>query len=93
MTFACFGMKMLPEEIINAVTINAACALNREKTIGSIEEGKKADIVMFNSKNLNYLVYHFGTNAVHTVIKNGKVVVDDGRIKKGCVADASKYDS
>jgi imidazolonepropionase len=93
MTFACFGMKMLPEEIINAVTINAACALNREKTIGSIEEGKKADIVMFNSKNLNYLVYHFGTNAVHTVIKNGKVVVDDGRIKKGCVANASKYDS
>jgi imidazolonepropionase len=93
MTFACFGMKMLPEEIINAITINAASAINREKEIGSIEAGKKADIVMFNSKNLNYLVYHFGTNAVHTVIKSGKVVVDNGRIVKGCAYDASKHDS
>lgn len=84
MTFACFGMKMLPEEIINAMTINAACAINREDQIGSIEIGKKADIVMFNSKNLNYLVYHFGVNAVHTVIKNGKVVVDNGKITEGC---------
>ena len=85
MTFACFGMKMLPEEIISAMTINAACAINREKEIGSIEVGKKADIVMFNSKNLNYLVYHFGTNAVHTVIKNGIVVVNSGILVEGCV--------
>jgi imidazolonepropionase len=85
MTFACFGMKMLPEEIINAMTINAACAINREKEIGSIEAGKKADIVIFNSKSLNYLIYHFGTNAVHTVIKNGKVVVNSGMLVKGCV--------
>jgi imidazolonepropionase len=77
MTFACFGMKMFPEEIINAMTINAACAINREKEIGSIEVGKKADIVVFNSKNLNYLIYHFGANAVETVIKNGKIVVQN----------------
>lgn len=77
MTFACFGMKLFPEEIINAMTVNAACAINREKEIGSIEVGKKADIVIFNSKNLNYLVYHFGTNAVETVIKNGKIVVEN----------------
>lgn len=77
MTFACFGMKMFPEEIINAMTINAACAINRENEIGSIEVGKKADIVVFNSKNLNYLIYHFGTNAVETVIKSGKIVVQN----------------
>ncbi|MBK5240541.1 MAG: imidazolonepropionase [Clostridium sp.] len=77
MTFACFGMKMFPEEIINAMTINAACAINREKEIGSIEVGKKADIVVFNSKNLNYLIYHFGANAVDIVIKNGKIVVQN----------------
>ncbi len=77
MTFACFGMKMFPEEIINAMTINAACAINREKEIGSIEVGKKADIVIFNSKSLNYLIYHFGSNAVETVIKNGKIVVQN----------------
>ncbi len=76
MSYACFGMRMLPEEIINAMTINSACAINREKSIGSIEVGKKADIVIFNSKNLNYLIYHFGVNCVEKVIKNGKIVVD-----------------
>ncbi len=76
MTFACFGMRMLPNEIINAMTINAACAINREKSVGSIERGKKADIAIFNSKNLNYLVYHFGINSIDKVIKNGKIVVD-----------------
>lgn len=77
MTFACYGLKMLPEEIINAVTINAACALCREKEIGSIEAGKKADVVMFEAKNLNYLICHFGVNAVDKVIKAGKLVVNN----------------
>lgn len=76
MSYACFGMRMLPEEIINAMTINSACAINRESSVGSIEVGKKADIVVFNSKNLNYLIYHFGVNSVEKVIKNGKIVVE-----------------
>lgn len=80
MTLACYGMKLHPEEIINAVTINAACAINRENEIGSIEVGKKADIVIFNSKNLDYLIYHIGSNAVDKVIKNGKVVVQENKI-------------
>lgn len=80
MTFACFGLKMLPEEIINAMTINAACAVGREKEIGSIEKGKKADIAIFDAKNLNYLMYHFGVNAIDTVVKNGAIVVQAGKI-------------
>jgi len=76
MTFACFGMKMFPEEIINAMTINAAYAIRRENVIGSIEVGKKADICVFDSKNLDYLIYHFGINAIRYVIKNGNVVVN-----------------
>ncbi|MHC6179890.1 imidazolonepropionase [Clostridium sp. JNZ X4-2] len=80
MTFACFGLKMLPEEIINAMTINAAAAISREKEIGSIEAGKKADITIFNAKNLNYLIYHFGVNAVDMVIKDGRIVVKDGEL-------------
>lgn len=79
MTYACFGLRMMPEEIINAVTINAACSMGREKEIGSIEAGKKADMVIFDAKNLNYLIYHFGVNAVDTVIKEGKTVVKGGR--------------
>jgi len=77
MAFACFGMKFTPKEIITAMTINAACAINRENEIGSIEVGKKADIVIFDSHSLNYLIYHFGINHVDTVIKDGKVVVKD----------------
>ncbi|WP_026884049.1 imidazolonepropionase [Clostridium akagii] len=79
MTFACFGLKMLPEEIINAMTINAAYAIGKEKQIGSLEKGKKADIVIFNAKNLNYLLYHFGVNSVDKVIKNGDIVVVNGK--------------
>lgn len=80
MTFACFGLKMLPEEIINAMTINGAAAISRENEIGSIEVGKKADIIVFNAKNLDYLIYHFGVNAVDTVIKNGKIAVEKGKL-------------
>lgn len=77
MTFACFGMKMTPKEIITAMTINAACAICRQDEIGSIEEGKKADIVIFDSPNLNYIVYHFGINHADTIIKDGRIVVKD----------------
>lgn len=80
MTFACFGMGLLPEEIINAMTINAARAIGREKSIGSIEEGKIADLVLFNTQSLDYLVYHFGINSVDIVIKKGKIVVERGEI-------------
>lgn len=82
MTYACFGMGLLPEEIINAVTINAAYAIGRGESIGSIEKGKKADLGIFNAKNLNYLIYHFGVNAINIVIKNGRIVVENGKIKE-----------
>jgi imidazolonepropionase len=80
MTFACFGMKMTPEEIIKGMTLNAAHAVDRSEEIGSLEVGKKADIVIFDAPNLEYIVYHFGINHVDKVIKNGKIVVENGRI-------------
>lgn len=80
MTFACFGMKMTPEEIIKGMTLNAAHAVDRAEEIGSLEVGKKADIVIFDAPNIEYIVYHFGINHVDTVIKNGKPVVENGRI-------------
>jgi imidazolonepropionase len=83
MTYACFGMRLTPEEIINSMTINAAYAIGRSDEIGSIEPGKKADLVIFNSKSLDYLIYHFGINSVKQVIKNGKLVVDENKIVEG----------
>jgi len=80
MSLGCLYLKMTPEEVISAVTINAAAAINREHEIGSIEIGKKADIVIFDTPNLYYIPYHFGINHVDIVIKNGKIVVKDGRL-------------
>lgn len=79
MTFACFGMKLTPEEIIKGMTLNGAYALDRDKEIGSLEIGKKADIVVFDAPNVEYIVYHFGINHVSYVVKGGKIVVRNGK--------------
>ncbi|MCR2043073.1 imidazolonepropionase [Anaerosalibacter massiliensis] len=74
MSFASLIMKMTPEEVITAVTINGACALKLEEEKGSLEKGKKADLVIFDVPNLNYIIYHFGINHVEKVIKDGIVI-------------------
>lgn len=68
------NMHMTIEEIITALTINGACALNRQDSIGSIEVGKKADIVILEYPSINFLPYHVGCNIVETVIKNGVIL-------------------
>jgi len=73
---ACYHMKLSPAEALTAATINAACAIERQDEIGSIEVGKKADIVVFDVPNHNFLPYQFGVNLVSKVIKNGEIVVD-----------------
>ncbi|WP_425446546.1 imidazolonepropionase [Dethiothermospora halolimnae] len=82
MYLAGLKMNMTPEEVITAVTINAACSVDRQKEIGSLEEGKKADIAIFNAPNIAYIMYHFGINHIDKVIKNGKIVVEEGKVKK-----------
>ncbi len=82
MAFACLGMKLLPEDILQGMTLNAAYALHRAGTVGSLEEGKKADVVIFNVPNLDYMVYHFGINHVDRVWKDGRLVVEEGVLCK-----------
>jgi len=72
---ACYHMKLSPAEALTAATLNAACALQRQDQIGSIEVGKKADLIIFDVPNYQFLAYKFGVNHVSTVIKNGKIVV------------------
>jgi imidazolonepropionase len=74
--FACCLNRLTPAEAITAVTINAAHAINKANSIGSLEVGKKADILVLNALNHRFLGYHFGTNLVDKVIKNGRIVVD-----------------
>lgn len=83
MSIACYKMKLSPAEILRGVTLNAAHALCREKTVGSIEVGKKADLVIFDAPNIDYLIYHFGLNTVHQVWKKGILVAEKGRTLYG----------
>lgn len=75
-TLACLKMELLPEEAINCATINASFAIDRAHLVGSLEEGKKADVVILEIDNYNKLPYFFGINLVEKVIKNGEVVVN-----------------
>lgn len=71
LTLACTQMGMTPEEAVSASTLNAAAALNLSSEIGSIDVGKKADLIVLKIPNYRFLPYHFGTNHVHKVIKDG----------------------
>ena len=75
-SLGCIQMKMTPEQVINATTINTAYAMGLEKELGSICVGKKANI--FITKDIpsySYLPYSFGENVIDKVILNGKVIV------------------
>ncbi len=77
---ASLRMRMSPEEAIVSATINAAYSIGMGDEVGSIEEGKKADIILLDVPNYMHIPYHFGVNLVNTVIKEGRVVVKDGKI-------------
>jgi imidazolonepropionase len=79
-TLACYQLKMTTSECITAVTINAAHAIKRATEIGSLEEGKKADIIVLDMPNHNFLGYQFGSNLVTDVFKDGRHVMQASRI-------------
>lgn len=82
---ASLNLKMQPEEILTACTLNAAAAIGRAADIGSIEVGKRADLTIFDAPNLAYLPYHFGINHTFGVIKNGTQVVWNRTLKTKAV--------
>jgi len=80
MQLAANKMRLTPSEILNAVTINPSVILNRNYSVGSLEVGKKADIVLLKAPNLEYIFYHFGINHTQDVFKSGLLVVRDRMI-------------
>jgi imidazolonepropionase len=70
---ACRMMKLTPAEAIAASTINSAHALRRAHTIGSIEVGKQADMLILSVPDYRHLGYRYGTNLVKHIIKRGQV--------------------
>lgn len=75
MTIAALKLKLSPNEVWNAVTVNAAKAIDLDA--GTINEGDKANIVIWNAPNHEYIPYHFGINHAQKVIKDGRVIVDN----------------
>jgi imidazolonepropionase len=71
---ACLKMQMSPAEAITAATFNAACAIGMQQSVGSLEKGKKADVLILDCPNHLFIPYHFGVNLVETVIKNGRIL-------------------
>jgi imidazolonepropionase len=72
---SCIQMKMLPEEAINAATINGAFAMEVHNEVGSIMVGKKANLIVTQPiPSLAYIPYSFGTNLIDKVMINGQFI-------------------
>ncbi|MHB1130983.1 MAG: imidazolonepropionase [Chloroflexota bacterium] len=75
MSLACALLGLTPAEALVATTRNAACAVGLEREIGSLEVGKRADLLLVDAPAPHYLAYRFGVDLVRTVIVDGRVVV------------------
>jgi imidazolonepropionase len=75
----CSLLGLTPEEAVTAITRNAAAAVGRADRFGSIAVGRRADLVLLDAPSYVHLPYRLGTNLVHTVLRAGRVVVEDGR--------------
>ena len=74
-SLAGLNYKLTAAESISAVTVNAACAVDRGGEIGMLQTGLVADIVLWKINDYRELPYHYGVNSVQKVIKRGKIVV------------------
>jgi imidazolonepropionase len=75
MQLATLQMKMTVEESLTAATLNGAASLQIAHLTGSIEAGKRADLVLLDAPNYLHLVYHFGVNLVSRVMRDGAWVI------------------
>ena len=73
-SLACYKMRMTPAEAITASTMNSAAALGLEKKIGSLECGKRADMLIMDVPRHTHIPYRFGTNLCSLVMKDGRTV-------------------
>ena len=76
-SLACVNMRLSPNEAINAATINGSHAMELENMVGSIEKGKKANLILTEEiSSINYIPYSMGENIINKVIINGKIYCD-----------------
>jgi imidazolonepropionase len=73
MTLACALQRMTPSEVLKGATVIAARAVGREHLVGSVEPGKRADLVVVDAPDVNHWLYHFRGNAAVATIVAGEV--------------------
>ncbi len=75
LSMACILYKMLPEEAINATTLNTAYAMGLSNELGTITVGKKANLFITKEiPTVAYMPYSYGANKIETVILNGEII-------------------
>lgn len=74
LSLACTQLRTTPAEAIAAATINAACALRREHSVGSLEVGKQADLAIFDVEDYREIPYYFGVNKCWMTVKRGQII-------------------
>src|SRR5699024_12352117 len=74
MAIEALQLKMPPNEIWNAVTVNAAHAIDAHR--GTLEPGDAANIVVWDAPNHEYIPYHYGVNHAYKVIPDGKLIFE-----------------
>ncbi len=72
-------MGLSPEEAVMALTLNGAAAIDRAKSIGSIDPGKQGDLVILEYPSYRFLPYHVGVNIVERVVKKGEIIFSKGQ--------------
>ena len=74
MNLGCLKYRLTPEEVLTAVTLNAAAAIDMADRVGSVEIGKQGDLVIWDAPDLDYICYRMGSNLAGTVVKKGEIV-------------------
>jgi len=77
---AVFQMGLTIEQALNAVTINAAYAIDRHDQVGSLRAGKKLDLLILDIPDFQYLAYHPGINPIRMVITSGNIAAENGQV-------------
>jgi imidazolonepropionase len=74
LSLSCDQLRMTPAEAITAATLNSAYALRREKSVGSLESGKQADLAVFEVEDYREIPYYFGMNRCWMTMKRGAII-------------------
>jgi imidazolonepropionase len=80
---------MTPAEAISAATINGAYALGCARSVGSLELGKAADVLILNTPDYRDLTQHFGMNLVHMTMRRGELIYKEGEVAPRAAQDFS----